>query len=94
MSVYVDDSVDYGYGAVKEVPYARQWCHLYADSLEELHEFASRIGMKQEWFQGLPDHKFPHYDLTKSRRTLAIRNGAIPTGKIDLDTYRRISALQ
>lgn len=35
--------------------------HLVADTLEELHEFASNIGMKSEWFQDHPSH--PHYDI-------------------------------
>lgn len=49
-------------------------CHMFADSLEELHEFAERIGMRRAWFQ---NKKLPHYDLTANRRQLALRNGAI-----------------
>ena len=85
MSIYIDQSVDYGYGAVKEVPYARYWCHMFADTVEELHEFANRIGMKREWFQ--EDSKIPHYDLTKSRRNIAMRNGAI---EISTKEYLRL----
>jgi len=49
--------------------------HLVADSEEELHVFAKRIGLKRTWFQ---DHKrHPHYDLTTKRATeRAIRAGA------------------
>lgn len=49
-------------------------CHLFADSLEELHAFAESIGMKREWFQ---DAKLPHYDLTETRRKKAVTKGAI-----------------
>ena len=39
--------------------------HLVGDSLEELHEFAQRVGLRREWFQDHPRH--PHYDLTTWR---------------------------
>jgi len=49
-------------------------CHLTADTLEELHALARRIGLRREWFQskGL----VPHYDLTPGRREAALRAGA------------------
>lgn len=47
---------------------------MFADSLEELHEFAEKIGMKKAWFQ---DKKLPHYDLTAKRRQLALSLGAV-----------------
>ena len=49
-------------------------CHMLADSLEELHEFALKLGMKREWFQ---DGSAPHYDLSKTRRALALKLGAV-----------------
>lgn len=52
-------------------------CHLTieGDSLEPLHAFAARIGMRREWFQ---DHKImPHYDLTAGRRARALALGAV-----------------
>jgi hypothetical protein len=71
MSVYVDSL---GFC----VPNARwrytESCHLVADSLEELHSFATRLGLKREWFQ---DKRLPHYDLTKGKRALAVRLGAV-----------------
>jgi hypothetical protein len=69
MSVYVDPLVDYGW---KYGPS----CHMFADTLEELHQLASQLGMKQSWFQN--DPRLPHYDLTKSKREKAIELGAIP----------------
>jgi len=51
--------------------------HLVADTLNELHTFAYRMGLKRAWFQ---DHeRHPHYDLTTGRaanRALAL--GAKP----------------
>lgn len=49
--------------------------HLMTDGpLEELHEFAERIGMKRSWFQDLR-HK--HYDLMSDKtRKAAIKHGA------------------
>jgi hypothetical protein len=71
MAVYVDKL--FYTEQTRQWPYA-QACHLTADTIEELHAFAFRIGMKRMWFQDHPRH--PHYDLTKTRRKLAIRVGA------------------
>lgn len=49
--------------------------HLVSDvSLEELHIFATGIGMRREWFQ---DKRLPHYDLMSStKRRAALAAGA------------------
>lgn len=57
--------------------HGHRWCHLYADTDEELHELASRIGMQRAWHQPSPPHSRSHYDLTPPKRTAAIRAGAI-----------------
>lgn len=46
------------------------------ESLNELHAFAEKIGLKRHWFEGLRKGH-PHYDLMKSKKQLAIDNGAI-----------------
>jgi len=52
----------------------RRWCHMVSDaSLEELHAFAKKLGLKREWFQ---DKKVPHYDITENKRRQAISMGA------------------
>lgn len=49
-------------------------CHLTADTLEELHAFAAKLGLKREWFQ---EHiLLPHYDLTPRKRLAAEMFGA------------------
>lgn len=54
----------------------KRWCHLTADSMDELHAFAEQIGLKRQWFQAPPKTKYPHYDMIEWRRTVAIRQGA------------------
>ena len=47
------------------------WGHLVSDSsLEELHEFAQRIGKRRIGFQG------DHYDIDAEEHALAVREGA------------------
>jgi Protein of unknown function (DUF4031) len=51
------------------------WCHLVStESLNALHQFASALGLKREWFQNEPS--FPHYDITIFKRRQALRLGA------------------
>lgn len=48
--------------------------HMMADSLEELHEFAAKLGMKREWFQ---NKSAPHYDVCQAKREEAFELGAV-----------------
>jgi hypothetical protein len=72
MAVYVD-------GMMSCLPNAKwRWseaCHLFADSLVELHDFAKKLGMHRNWFQDHTD--LPHYDLTRNKRAQAVKLGAI-----------------
>lgn len=71
MAVYVDDLNTW----TDKGLFAKGSCHMTADTLDELHAFAVKIGMKRAWFQR---HRLaPHYDLTPSRRAVAVRLGAI-----------------
>ena len=65
--VYVDSATN-SYGRMK-------MCHMVADTLEELHAMADRIGVQRRWFQNNPDH--PHYDIAQTKRALAVRFGAV-----------------
>ncbi len=56
-------------------------CHMWADTEEELHTFAARIGIKRKWFQEPPKASWKHYDISKGKRQLAISLGAVATDK-------------
>lgn len=71
MTVYVDDAVTLWRG--------RRWAHLMADSLEELHAFAARLGIPRHAFQNKTSGA--HYDVTAELRELAISLGARPISR-------------
>lgn len=70
MSVYVDNS-SYHLGRM-------MMCHMAADSLDELHAMADRLGVKR-WFQDKAGA--PHYDICKANRSKAISLGAIEVSR-------------
>lgn len=71
MPIYVDDA---------RIPWrGKQWCHMVADTVDELHEFASRLGLRPEWFQRKT--LYPHYDVTMSVRERALKFGAVAAHK-------------
>lgn len=68
MSVYVDDM---------KAPYGRMiMCHMLADTDEELHAMAARIGVARRWHQksGTPHS---HYDICMRKRASAVKLGAV-----------------
>lgn len=72
MAVYIDALIKWGGSATFKW---KESCHMFADTPEELHAMAKKIGLKREWFQ---DHsRLPHYDLNKKRRVAAIKAGCI-----------------
>lgn len=70
--IYVDRYLDW---MTANKPFWTGGGHLFGTDLEELHEFAKKLGLKREWYQG---KNFPHYDLTANKRRAAISKGAIP----------------
>lgn len=72
MSVYVDKLLHHGGSETFRWTWS---CHMYADTLEELHAMAKAIGMRPEWFQDKPS--LPHYDLVGKRRRKAVALGAV-----------------
>jgi Protein of unknown function (DUF4031) len=83
MTVYVDR---------EQIPWrGRLWCHLVADSLDELHAFAAALGLKRSWFQSYAS--YPHYDLTLNVRDRALKRGAVSVGKAQmLHSARKLKA--
>jgi len=68
MPIYVDNA------RIKWI--GKEWCHLVADTLDELHDFAKLLGLKRSWYQ--QSASYPHYDVTVSIRQKAIQLGANP----------------
>jgi hypothetical protein len=82
MGVYVDRLRDWGWRLGPS-------CHLLADTVEELHTFAARLGLKRAWFQD--STSCPHYDLVAGKRALAVRLGAIELeAQAFVDLLRRL----
>jgi Protein of unknown function (DUF4031) len=83
MSVYVDQPVHRFRHMLM--------CHMLADSPEELHAMADRIGMSRKWYQR--DASTPHYDLSREKRAAALAAGAIEVNRREMvAVIRRIRA--
>lgn len=87
MSVFIDPLMQHGWRLGPS-------CHLWADTEAELHAFAARVGLRRAWFQSAPrpgGWVFPHYDLTASRRRLAVRLGAVECDRREaVESWRRL----
>ena len=74
MTVYLDDWCQ----RARLGPVDDLWSHLVADSDEELHAFAVRLGMKRAWFQCHERRPYQaHYDVPERLRADAIEQGAV-----------------
>lgn len=74
MSVYVDHEA---------IPYRGMlMCHMLADTLDELHAMAEKIGLQRRWFQD--KQSAPHYDICQAKRKLAVAGGALQIGRREL----------
>jgi hypothetical protein len=63
MAVYVDNAA---------IPYGlMKMCHMVADTAQELHEMANKLGIKFEHY-----HNY-HYNICQSKRRKAIELGAV-----------------
>lgn len=71
VAVYIDDSRIRWRG--------REWSHLIADTTEELHAFAGRLGLERAWCHRRPARPWKdHYDIPEAKRQVAMRRGARP----------------
>lgn len=67
MPVYVDDM---------NAPYGRMvMCHMVADTDEELHAMAAKIGVARRWHQKTGT-VHSHYDICLAKKALALQHGA------------------
>jgi hypothetical protein len=78
MSVYVDQERN-TFGRMV-------MCHMFADTIAELHEMAALIGMRRDWFQPF---SFPHYDVALGRRAEALKLGAREVDRREGYTIRK-----
>jgi hypothetical protein len=76
VALYVDDAIWRWQGL--------QWAHLLADDIDELHRFASALGINLLSYQGPPRTSVPHYDVTAYERRRAIARGAIACSRDEI----------
>ncbi len=82
MTVYVDNAFIPATVPNGQASHTSKWCHLFADTPEELHEFAAQLGLRRSYFQeGKPrgdGSRSPHwhYDVTEGKRWQALKLGA------------------
>lgn len=75
-------------------PFGRMiMCHMFADTDEELHAMARKIGVARRWHQrpaceapGM-DASWSHYDICLSKKAHAIRSGATEIEYRDLPRW-------
>ena len=81
MTVYIDGPDWPGHG--------RLWSHLISDvSYDELHEFASRLGIPRRAFER------DHYDVISDRYESAVEAGARPTTSREIVRLLHASGLR
>lgn len=67
--IYVDTAV------YKKKNGRKKYCHLTADSIQEMHEFCQNLGIGKHFYHKGANH--PHYDLNEVNRIKAIEAGAV-----------------
>lgn len=73
MSVYVDEL--FRWRDAGRFFAGLEHCHLTADKPEELHELATRIGLRPEWVRLRAG--VPCFDISETKRNAAKRAGAV-----------------
>lgn len=69
MTVYVDNM---------RAPFGRMvMCHMLADTDDELHAMADKIGVARRWWQSPAKTSGSHYDIASSKRRLAVEYEAV-----------------
>jgi hypothetical protein len=81
--VYVDEAIWLWQGL--------KWCHLLADTPEELHRFAGRLGVHRSSYQGPPKTTTPHYDITGFERSRAVALGARVCTRAEIVAVARLA---
>jgi hypothetical protein len=97
MTVYVDDARIPASVRNGSRTHTSTWCHLTADTQEELHAFAAQLGLKRSYFQpgkpiGGKPSPFWHYDVTAGKRVQAVALGAVEVPARELPVICRSRA--
>lgn len=74
MTVFVDESIFPFRGTL--------YCHVWADTVAELHAAAAKVGLRREWFQEPPKASWHHYDCAPRIRADLVARGAVETDKL------------
>lgn len=82
MTVYVDGMYKHAMGRVGRM----KMSHMLADSEQELHAMADRIGLDRKHYQG------DHYDVSLYKRAIAVYHGAVEVEMRVMARMRRIRA--
>lgn len=83
MSVYVDSPRFMKKGGRK------RYCHLVADTFDELHSFALSIGVKRHFFHS--SASWQHYDLSEELHSKALAFGAVEvSSRVIVDVSKRM----
>ena len=56
--------------------YGHRWCHMVADTDDELFAMAEKLGLERRWVQESGTARV-HFDLTPPKRAAAIAAGAV-----------------
>lgn len=85
MAVYVD---------LMKAPFLHmKMSHMVADSKDELLAMADKIGVQRKWIQD-EDTPKEHFDISQSKRHLAIEAGAIVVGNLEMARMLRKKAAE
>ena len=80
MTVYVDEM---------KRPLGRMvMCHMVADTPQELHIMAAKIGIRARWIQFHGTVK-EHFDISLGKRTLAVKKGAVEITILEMGEFMR-----
>ena len=80
MTVYVDDAFIPAKVRSGARVHDSRWCHMKADTTEELVAMAKSIGLQESYIQ-FPGTWKEHFDVTEPKRRQAIAKGAVEVGQ-------------
>ena len=85
MAVYVDDMYRYKIGRYGRM----KMSHMVADTLGELLEMADAIGLQRRWLQYPGSPRRRHFDVSMSKRRMAVEMGATEMTMIEMGRMLR-----